>query len=335
MKYKAGIYGGKGSVYLEERELPPCGPTDIIVKNLYTGICGGEVDIFMNGPAAHHYKPGHEFGHEMISVITEVGSEVKDLTVGQRVYAFGVYAKPRDKGGLSGYSEYMHLPDAKAGYGIIPVPEGISDRVAALIEPFQIGTKAARLGEPNDKKGVVVFGAGMIGITAAFASRAMGCKKVMVCDLSDKRLKIAKEFGFAGCNAGTEDLREKGKHVFGPNTMAGKDSFDADIWIEATGAKPVLATFQDVAKFGAVLVVVGVHGEQRPIDLKRITYSQHRIQGSAGYEHVDLPLIFEILKKYNNELEGLISHEFCQADLQKAIIQAANSSESLKVMIKF
>lgn len=335
MKYHAGVYGGQGSAYIEERELPPCGPRDIIVKNIYTGICGSDIDIFKNGPGAHFYKPGHEFGHEMISVIVEVGSEVKDLQVGQRVYPFGVFAKPRSIGGMSGFSEYMHLPDAKSGYGIIPVPDEISDKAAALIEPFQIGTKAARMGEPKEGKGAVVFGAGIIGMTAAFGLKAMGCKEVMVCDIVDNRLDVAADFGFAVCNTAGEELREKGKQVFGPNTMAGKDSFDADIFIDATGVKAVPETFQKVAKFGAALVVVGVHNEPRPIDLKLITYSQHRIQGSAGYEHVDIPLIFEILKKYNQELERLITHEFCHADLQKAIEQATKSDEAMKVVIKF
>lgn len=335
MKYRAGVYGGQGSVYIEERELPPCGPKDIIVKNIYTGICGSDIDIFKHGPGAHFYRPGYEFGHEMISEIVEAGSEVKDLHVGQRVYPFGVFAKPRSIGGISGFSEYMHLPDAKSGYGIISVPAEISDEIAALIEPFQIGTKAARLGEPKEGKGAVVFGAGIIGITAAFALKQMGCKEVMVCDIVDNRLDVVQDFGFVVCHTAREDLREKGKQVFGENKMAGKDSFNADIFIDATGVKAIPEVFQKVAKFGATLVVVGVHGEPRPIDLKLITYSQHRIQGSAGYDHVDLPIIFEILKKNNEKLKCLISHKFCQADLQEAIIQATKSNEALKVMIKF
>lgn len=334
MKYKAGIYGGKECVYVEERELEPCGPNDIIVKNLYCGVCGADIDIYKDGPEGHAYKVGGFFGHEQLSEIIEVGENVKDLEIGQHVYCFGSYARPRDIGGTAGFSSHMWIPNAKKDWNVIVIPEGVNDEKAALIEPFQIGTKAARLGEPKGK-GVVVYGAGMIGMTAAFAAREMGATKVMVCDLSDYRLNNAKNCGFETCNPSTEDIREKGKAVFGPNTFARKDSFEAAVWIDATGKAPVPATFQDVAMFGATLVVVGVHVQPREIDLKRITYSQHRLQGSAGYEHQDFPIIFQILEKYDKELNNLISHRFTQDQLADAIKQATKASETLKVMVKF
>jgi threonine dehydrogenase-like Zn-dependent dehydrogenase len=172
-------------------------------------------------------------------------------------------------------------------------------------------------------------------MSAAFAAREMGAAKVMICDLSEKRLANARKMGFEICNNGTEDVREKGKQVFGPNTMARKDAFNADSWIDAAGAAAVPAIYQDVAKFASTLVVVGVHNDPRPIDLKRVTYSQSRIQGSAGYEAVDFPILFQIFEKYPEDVVGLISHVFPQDDLEKAIVQATNSAESLKVIIQF
>ena len=207
---KAGIYLGKEKIEIRELPLPEVGDDDVLIQNIYSSICGTDVAVFMHGPnTGHKVNVGGEFGHETISRVVKVGKNVKDFTVGERIYPYPRYAKNDTKraGTIGGFSEYILVPSAKKNRSLYVVDEHISDKLASLIEPFMVGCRAARRGMIPcgknayvDGQNAVVFGCGTIGIAAAVAFLYFGMNKVMVCDYSDFRLKLAKELGFTVCN---------------------------------------------------------------------------------------------------------------------------------------
>lgn len=157
---KAALYQGKESVEMTELETPHPEENDIVVKNIYASICGTDVAVYQHGPGTRHrINVGGEFGHEMVSQVVEVGKNVQDIKVGDRVYPYPRLAKGDTKraGTVGGFSEYVLIPDAKWNQQIYAVSDKISDKEASLIEPFTVGCRAARHSQPKKGENAVVI----------------------------------------------------------------------------------------------------------------------------------------------------------------------------------
>lgn len=201
--------------------------------------------VYTHGPnTGHRVTVGGEFGHETVSCIVEVGKNVTEFRVGERVYPYPRYAKndTRRAGTIGGFSEYILVPEAKRDHSLYAVPEEISDRLACLIEPFTVGCRAARRGQPQKGENAVVFGCGTIGLAAAVALKYFGMDKVMLCDVSDFRLSIAEKLGFVVSNTEKENFIEKATDYFGIAPSLTGTAPDIDCWIDAAGAESILAS---------------------------------------------------------------------------------------------
>lgn len=209
---KAALYMGQKNIQLTTLPDPVCGEKDIVLKNIYASICGTDVAVYMHGPnTGHRVTVGGEFGHEMVSRVCQVGSKVQDIKVGDRVYPYPRCVKGDTKraGTVGGFSEYVLAPNVKLNEGVYLVSDKISDKAACLTEPFTVGCRAARRSNPKVSENAIVFGCGTIGIAAAMALKYFGCSKVMISDVSDYRLEIAKKLGFEICNSSRENLKKR------------------------------------------------------------------------------------------------------------------------------
>lgn len=332
------IYNGKNNVQLIKAAAPKAGDDDIVVKNIYSSICGTDVAVFKHGNnTGHKIELGQEFGHETISEVVEVGKNVIGINVGDIVYPYPLFAKndTRRAGTIGGFSEYFLIPSCILNKSVYKLNDGIKLKEACLIEPFTVGCRAARRSQPKQNENAVVFGAGTIGIAAAISLKHFGAEKVMIVDLSDFRLQKCKQLGFEACNSGKKDLKKSMIDYFGEaNSLHGKTA-DVDIFIDAAGADSILNTYQEIGKFESRLVVVAVNKGLKNIDILDLTYSQHSIIGSGGYMPEDVKDVMSIMasKKYN--IESIITHEFLIKDLPKALKQAGKTNESLNVIIDF
>lgn len=343
---RAGIYLGQENIEIRELTIPKVGDGDVLIKNIYSSICGTDVAVYKHGPnTGHKVDIGGEFGHETVSRVVKVGKDVTDFSVGERVYPYPLYAKNDTKraGTIGGFSEYILVPEAKRNHSLYPVDEQISDRLASLIEPFTVGCRAARRGMiPDGQKSVyvkgqnvVVFGAGTIGIAAAVAFKYFGMDKVMICDLSDYRLSLAEKLGFEICNMAKEDFEKKSKCVFGTaQSLKGKTA-DIDCWLDAAGAESILEQFMELGKIESRFVSVAVNNAMRELDLLHMTYSQKSIIGSGGYMPEDVWDVQKIMASDKWRLEDIITHEFEIDDLEKAIQTAGDVNKSGNVVIRF
>ena len=143
---KSAIYLGKENIEIQNRPMPELGNYDVLIKNIYSSICGTDVAVYKHGEnTGHRITVGGEFGHETISKVVAIGDTKRAGTIG-------------------GFSEYIKIPNAKKNYSLYNVDDSISDKVACLIEPFTVGCRAARRAQPKQGEKFVVFGCGTIGL---------------------------------------------------------------------------------------------------------------------------------------------------------------------------
>ncbi len=328
---KQAIYYAPKDVKVLESPIPEIGDNDILVKNLIGSICGSDVFAYYHSGDFEGINPGDEFGHEMVSEVVKVGKNVTDVTVGQRLYPFPILAKGNylRAGTVGGYSEYITLPNFKLGMSAFAVDDCISDESASLIEPLTVGYHAAKLALPSEEKNAIVFGAGMIGLASALALRDLGVKNIIISDISELRLNIAKEFGFKVCNVATDDLSSYARAEFGE--AMGK--INADCLIDAAGVKSNLEFYLNNGKSNSIFVIAAVYHEPVAINWMQVTFGQLHLVGSPAYDFTDVFSVLEMLKKGNNEVEKLITHKYPLDEIVPAFEMAANAKESLKVVI--
>ena len=335
---KVAIYQGKERVDIVTMDIPQVSDNDVLIKNKYSSICGTDIAVFTHGPGTgHQITVGGEFGHETVSEVVAVGKNVTEFQVGDRVYPYPRYAKGDTKraGTIGGFSEYILVPDAKLNHSLYFVPEKIEDKVASLIEPFTVGCRAARRGQPKIGEKAVVFGCGTIGMAAAITLKYFGLEKVMLCDLSEYRLSIAKELGFEVCNTQSEDYKRKTMEYFGTAPSLFGETANIDIMIDAAGAEDILTTFMEKGKIESRFVAVAVNNAIRDLDLLHLIYSQKSIIGSGGYMPEDVKDVMNIMESGRWDLKKIITHEYPLDELEQAIRMAANTEKAFNVLIDF
>lgn len=335
---KAAIYYGKENIEVCSIPTPEVGKNDVLIKNIYSSVCGTDAAVFMQGEnTGHKITVGGEFGHETVSRIAKVGSNVNEFKTGERVYPYPLFAGGDTKraGTIGGFSEYILIPDAKLNHSLYRVPEGISDKTACLTEPFTVGCRAARRALSVCNKNAVVFGCGTIGIAAAIALKYFGTQKVLVCDISDFRLNIAGELGFETCSMNRESFKEKAMSYFGTASSLSGKAPDADIFIDAAGAESILDLFMECGKIESRFVSVAVNKAVRKLDLLHLTYSQKSIIGSGGYMPCDVEDVFKIMQSGNWDIEKIITNEFTLDNIESALRTAADSNKAFNVVIRF
>jgi threonine dehydrogenase-like Zn-dependent dehydrogenase len=336
--YKAAIFRTQGSVDVVELSYPHCGDDDVIVRNLIAGVCGSDVSAFRHGGDDHMIWRDHEFGHEAVSEVIEIGRNVKDLKLGDHVFPNQGKALRDMKrmATVGGFSEFIRIPQCEVGYSVLKIDNDIPLKSAVLFEPFVIGTRGARSLNPGPGKTAIVFGAGIIGISAAIMLQWYGCSKVMVVDLSEFRLENARTFGLATCNVATEDLKAKALAEFGSQASFFGEHCGADLYLDAIGMKPAIDNFAMLAGREARLAIVGVHHEPVALDLMKLCYSNWHI-GGCGSTPIEEAAedILAMMRSGEYDLSSLVTHEYPVDDIEAALVMGANTKEAQKVCITF
>lgn len=335
---KAAIYKGKKNIEIKTLPDYVCGDDAVILKNICSSICGTDVAVYQHGTGmGHRITVGDEFGHETVCKVAAVGKNVQDFKVGDRVYPYPILVTGDRKraGTIGGFSEYIYCPHPKWGESLYAVDGIITDREAALIEPFTVGCRAARRSVPKYGEKAVVVGAGTIGIAAAIALKYFGCGQVVICDHSDFRLNICRQLGFEIYNNSTDDELSGLVGILGKSSGINGNAADCDIWIDAAGVDSVLSAYESLGRYNSRIVLVAVGTNRREVDILGLTFGQKAIIGSGGYAPEDVADVMEIMKSGRWEIDKLITHEFRMDDLAHAIEQASRPEEALNVLIDF
>ena len=293
---KALIYKDVKKIELQERAIPACGPNDIVVRNMRSGICGSDVSAYLHGTMSSGVFPHREFGHEMVGVVHEAGKNVVNIPEGGRVFVNPNTAveHPWDSDMAGAFSQYVCIRNARLEHNVFMLPDSLSFDDAVLIEPFSVGTHGKNRPGIKPEQNVLIYGAGTIGLCALNALIAQGNKNVAVADLSEKRLNLAQNMGAIPCNPKKDDVCSYLKKYFGETasntpvvsmngstiTLSPSAALNIDAVIDCAGAPNIAGDFLNMAKSGAILSCIAVHKKEVPLNFRQIMSTEAVIMGS-------------------------------------------------------
>jgi alcohol dehydrogenase len=348
---KALVYQGPGKKSWMDVPNPVIkNPTDIIVKMVATTICGTDLHILKGD--VPEVEVGRILGHEGIGVITEIGSGVTQLAVGDRVILAcvsscgkcsncrkGLYSHCLDPEGVAGIgwifgymidgtqAEYVRVPFAENS--VYKVPEGVTDAEGILLSDilptgFEIGVQYGHV-QPGDV--VAVVGSGPVGLSAVMTARLYGPSKVIAVDLDPARLKRAADFGATDTvNSGDKDWKEQ--------VMALTDGHGVDVAIEAVGIPQTFTMCTQIVRPGGVVANIGVHGKPVELALNELWISN--IDISMGLVNTNtLGMLLKLVAEHKLPAEKFVTHTFSFDQVIEAYEVFGNAAEhdALKVLI--
>jgi len=326
-------------VRLIEAPRPKPGPDELLVAVSVVGICGSDL---------HAYHGRHPFielpvvpGHEFAGTVAEIGAEVCDFVVGQRVtvepslvcgvcynctqgrYNICEQLKVIGCQTSGAMAEYLTVPASKA----LHLPSNVTWEQAVMVEPLAVAVHAARMAQFEPGAKLLVLGAGTIGLMTLQAVKAMGAGRVVVTDLLQERLDMALELGAdAVVNPATIDLGVALDGAFGTER--------ADAIIECVG---IAATARDavrVARKGTRIVLAGVFEEEVPLNLGLVQDRELELVGTLMYAGDDFVTALDLLAEGRVSVASLITHRFPLTHASQAFAIADSRVGALKVLIQ-
>ncbi|MBP1736330.1 MAG: Zn-dependent dehydrogenase [Oscillospiraceae bacterium] len=349
---KALIYKGIEDIELVEKDRPLCGPDDVIVRNIRSGICGTDITGYKYGGEKVYIFPGREFGHEMVGEVCEKGEHVQGLEIGSRVFVDPNYSTPdpyeSDMAGA--FSQYVRVWNAALGHNLYLLPEELSYEDAVLIEPFSVATHGKNTAQVKPDENVLIIGAGTIGLCALSSLIAQGNQKVVVLDIDDDRLALAEKMGGTGFNSNkgndavfqflskTFGLMENTNHRLdiaedGSMEITSNAVWNIDAVIDCAGANDIVDEYMKHAKQRSRFCCIALHKGSVPIRFHEIMSTQCAIMGSRGYDRIDIEEVISNLTRKNSKVTEMITHKFPLSDAVQAFKTAADPSVAVKVVL--
>jgi 2-desacetyl-2-hydroxyethyl bacteriochlorophyllide A dehydrogenase len=320
-----------GDVRLDEYERGEPGPKDVVVKMKACGICGSDLSYIKIGGIP---TPGEKtaLGHEASAEVIEVGSEVRNLSVGDRVVINGMFV---GSGGMEGaFTEELLLKDAEAMGKLLPIPEGVPYDVAALCEPLAVAMHGVNRAEvkPGDK--VVVYGCGPIGLGMVLWLVDRGITDVVALDLAPERRERALALGArAALDPANCDVRAELAKLHGEVPSYGRVGVGTDAYIDAAGAPSILSDVIMMAKWHSRMVVTAAYMKPIEFPVGRMLTSEMTITTAVGYP-TEMPEVLAAMPRLKDKLATLISHKL-PFDQVLDGLKVAATPQSAKVMIEF
>lgn len=331
-----------GKVVISEIDKPVRKQGEALLKLLYGGICGSDLNTYRGGNAYVKYPciPGHEFAAEIVEIDDNPQGLKPGMIVTCNPYFNCGHCYSCKRGLLNAcmdnqtmgvqrqgaFSEYITMPVERIYDG-----KGLPARVLTLIEPFCISYHGITRGQvkPGDK--VLVVGAGPIGTLAAISAKLKGAE-VTICDLvADKVQHACETFGI------DHMLVNSSPEAFAEGVRELTDGNGFDVTVEAVGMPESFQSCIDAACFGGRLVVIGV--SKRNIDdffFAIIQKKELNIYGSRNALKQDFEELIDLVKAGKVDLEKIISNEYAWTDAEEAFANyAANLGKTLKVVLKF
>ncbi len=337
---KAAVFYGPRDVKVEEVDKPQIQDNEILIKVKACGICGSDLHMYklnlfspmLCRPLKKGGIPGHEFSGEIV----EVGSKVKGFKEGDKVVAL-------TNGGMA---EYIPVTIVD-GFNVIKIPPGVSYEEAATLEPIANSYHAMMKCEIPKGANVVIFGAGAIGLGIIQCLKALDVplNKIIVIDLSDYRLDIAKKLGAdAVINAKETDPQKKVMELVGTDPLSRlpiMQTPNVDIVYDCVGYmkehKGPLVLQQAinmVRELTGTIVIHGIFEDTISLEMLFVIGKEVTIKGSFAFTRSELEKSLELIRNKKIDRSLIISHEFSLDDAKEAFETQCNTNKSVKVLIK-
>jgi len=348
---KALVYEGPGKKSWKEVANPAIlKSTDVIVKMVATTICGTDLHILKGD--VPEVEVGRILGHEGVGIITEIGSGITQLAVGDKVILScvsscgrcpncrqGLFSHCLDPEGVAGIgwifgymidgtqAEFVRVPLAETS--VYRCPDAMTDAQGILLSDilptgFEIGVQYGDV-SPGDV--VAVIGSGPVGLSAVMTSRLYGPSKVIAIDLDAARLKRAADFGATHVvNSGDVDWKRQ--------VIDLTDGAGVDVAIEAVGLPQTFTMATEIVRPGGSVANIGVHG--KPVELLLNELWIKNIDISMGLVNTNtLEMLLKLVTQEKLPVDKFVTHEFSFDEVIAAYDVFANAGQhdALKVLI--
>ncbi len=344
MKNRAAYMTGLNKMEIRDIEMPKLRDTDVLVKLEYVGICGSDVHYLEHGKIGDFVVDGDFIlGHECAGTIVELGSEVKNLKVGDKVALepgvtcgqcefckSGRYnlcpnveflATPPYHGSMM---KYIAFPENMC----FKLPDNITTKEGALVEPLSVGMHAAMQGGVKLGDSVVILGAGTIGLVTLLACKAFGATDITVVDVIPKRLEYARNLG------ATTVINAAEADVFAEVEKLSNKS-GVDVVIETAGTARTISQTPYLIKNGGTIVLVGMAPQDIiEFNFAKIMAKEAQIKSVFRYRNI-YPIAIKALAQGIISITGIVTHEFDFEDSAKAFDYVINNKQDVvKAVIK-
>jgi len=326
-------------IWMDEVDQPTPGHNDVLIKIRKTAICGTDIHIYNWNEWARNTIPvPMHVGHEFVGEIVETGSEVDGFGPGDRVsgeghitcgYCRNCRAGRRhlcrntigvgvDRPGC--FAEFLIIP----AQNVFKLPDSISDDVASILDPLGNATHTA-LSFDLVGEDVLITGAGPIGIMATAIARHVGARHVVITDVNDYRLELARKMGASVAhNVANGSLDEV------MDSLGMTEGFD--VGLEMSGNPMALRDLLRTMHHGGKVALLGLPPEETAVDWKQIIFKGLEIKGIYGREMFETWYKMTSMLQSGLDIRPVITHHFPIGEYQKGF-DIMRSGQSGKVIL--
>lgn len=333
---RAAAYTGDGVVSVTEITPHGPGPDEVVIDVAYVGVCGTDLHIIHGSMDARVQRP-LVFGHEMSGTIREVGANVSGWAEGDAVTVMPLAwdgTCPACHHGNQHICQNLNFigidsPGALQqcwtvpAATLVPLPESLSLRTAALIEPVAVAVHDVRRSELRAGDRAVVIGGGPIGVLIASVARQAGAD-VVVLELDPARRVFIEQLGFTTVDPSATDATAWVEEWTG--------GAGADVVFEVSGAAAAVRSATTFARVRGTIVVVAIHPTPREVDLQRVFWRELRLLGARVYQRIDFERAIELLDSDAIDAEAVITSVHPLTRVEDALTEL-QSGNALKVLI--
>jgi len=312
-----------GKIEFREIPVPDLKENEVLIRIMRLGICGSDIHVYQ-GNHPHTPYPVTQ-GHEVSGKIEKVGSKITKFKPGDKVTIQPQVVCGKCHSCLHGK---YHICDELKVMGfqttgmaseffvteadrVLKLPNDMSYEQGAMIEPMAVACGVFTKTDDLYGLNVIVLGAGPIGNLTAQTAKALGAKSVLITDVSDFRLEIAKKVGIDHTiNPLKQNLSEEIVKAFGPEK--------ADLIIECVGINQTIDDAIANARKGTDIIIVGVYGDKPVVDLSTVQDRELRLIGMLMYQTKEYLKAIELVHSGRVQLEPLITKHFKFEDYDKS-----------------
>lgn len=341
MRTLAKLRPEKG-IWMDKKPVPKPGFNDVLIKVTRTAICGTDMHIWHWDDWAQKTIPeGMTVGHEFAGVVVDMGEGVRGFERGDRVSGeghitcghcrncrAGVRHLCRNTVGVGvnrqgAFAEYLVIPAANA----FPLPSDVPDEIASILDPFGNATHTA-LSFNLVGEDVLVTGAGPIGIMGAALAKHVGAKNVVITDVNDYRLELARNLGVTrAVNVAHENLE---RIMF--DELGMKEGFD--VGLEMSGNETAFKGMLKSMNHGGKISLLGIPSNNTTIDWNDVIFKGLTIKGIYGREMFETWYKMTSVIQSGLDLTPVITHRYKVGDYEEAFETMA-SGTSGKVILEW
>ena len=334
------MYYNNKDVRVQEMPVPEIGDDELLLKVMASGICGSDVTEWYRVP-----KAPKVLGHEATGIIAQIGKNVKNYEVGDRVFVShhvpcnscrycqrgshtACHTLHTTNYYPGGFAQYIRVPKINIETGIYKLPDDMTFEVGTFIEPLACVVRGQRLAGLKKDDTVLIIGGGLAGILHTQLAKAKGVQNIIVADINPFRLKLAEKFGAHHTLDSKENLPQKVKDV--------NEGRLADQVIVCAGATPAALTALECVDNGGTILFFAVPDPtvRIPVPITDFWRKEITLKTSYGAAPQDLEESLAILSQKQLNVADMITHRLSIQEAQEGFRLVATAGESLKVILE-